>query len=134
MLAMLFARRLFTGALGALALIVFNLFIRSVIPATSRLNVIKYANLISLLRTNELLGGYRNLYWFDHPIPLLLVECVALAFCFIFSRHYFTAAGRRTGRRLFRRKIPAFTTPMRQETYKLLVMQGTASISPMSLR
>jgi len=61
MLAMLFARRLFTGALGALALIVFNLFIRSVIPATSRLNVIKYANLISLLRTNELLGGYRNL-------------------------------------------------------------------------
>lgn len=92
MLAMLFARRLFTGALGALALIVFNLFIRSVIPATSRLNVIKYANLISLLRTNELLGGYRNLYWFDHPIPLLLVECVAavlfgilfaLAFCFI---------------------------------------------------
>ncbi|MBN3032428.1 hypothetical protein, partial [Ruthenibacterium lactatiformans] len=77
MLAMLFARRLFTGALGALALIVFNLFIRSVIPATSRLNVIKYANLISLLRTNELLGGYRNLYWFDHPIPLLLVECVA---------------------------------------------------------
>ncbi|MBN3028347.1 hypothetical protein JXX19_18265, partial [Ruthenibacterium lactatiformans] len=39
MLAMLFARRLFTGALGALALIVFNLFIRSVIPATSRLNV-----------------------------------------------------------------------------------------------
>ena len=135
MLAMLFARRLFTGALGALALIVFNLFIRSVIPATSRLNVIKYANLISLLRTNELLGGYRNLYWFDHPIPLLLVECVAavlfgilfaLAFCFIFSRHYFTAAGRRTGRRPFRRKIPAFTTPMRQETYKLLVMQGTA--------
>ena len=135
MLAMLFARRLFTGALGALALIVFNLFIRSVIPATSRLNVIKYANLISLLRTNELLGGYRNLYWFDHPISLLLVECVAavlfgilfaLAFCFIFSRHYFTAAGRRTGRRLFRRKIPAFTTPMRQETYKLLVMQGTA--------
>ena len=65
----------------------------------------------------------------------LLVECVAavlfgilfaLAFCFVFSRHYFTAAGRRTGKRLFRRKIPAFTTPMRQETYKLLVMQGTA--------
>ena len=97
--------------------------------------MIKYANLISLLRTNELLGGYRNLYWFDHPIPLLLVECVAavlfgilfaLAFCFIFSRHYFTAAGRRTDKRPFRRKIPAFTTPMRQETYKLLVMQGTA--------
>ena len=135
MLAMLFARRLFTGALGALALIGCNLFIRSVIPATSKWNVFKYANLVSLLRTNELLGGYHNLYWFDHPAPLLLVECLAaalfgvlftLAFCFVFSRHYFTAAGRQKGRRLLRRKIPAFTTPMRQEAYKLLVMQGTA--------
>lgn len=33
--------------------------IRAAIPATSRLNVIKYANLASLLQTNELLGNYR---------------------------------------------------------------------------
>ena len=38
--------------------------IRAAIPATSRLNVIKYANLASLLQTNELLGNYRNLFWF----------------------------------------------------------------------
>ena len=207
MLAMLCARHLFTGALGALALLAANLLIRSLIPATSRWNVLKYANLVSLLRTNELLGGYRNLYWFDHPIPLLLVECVAAvlfgvlflaAFCHVFSRKIFTAAphggnlaalplpGARalagpglqvpsqpgfqpkpltvlqpnspsdfqshSGSRpdppetsrpqnlpqtgphaqanpksrlpLFR--APAFTTPLRQETYKLFFMQGAA--------
>ena len=42
--------------------------IRAAIPATSRLNVIKYANLASLLQTNELLGNYRNLFWFGSPI------------------------------------------------------------------
>lgn len=44
--------------------------IRAAIPATSRLNVIKYANLASLLQTNELLGNYRNLFWFGSPIGL----------------------------------------------------------------
>lgn len=154
MLAMLCARRLFTGALGALALLAANLLIRSLIPATSRWNVLKYANLISLLRTNELLGGYRNLYWFDHPIPLLLVECVAAvlfgvlflaAFCHAFSRRIFTAAprgGSVAGLLRFRPharsrpitpkarlkilRAPAFTTPLRQEIYKLFLMQGAA--------
>ena len=145
MLAMLCARRLFTGALGALALLAANLLIRSLIPATSRWNVLKYANLVSLLRTNELLGGYRNLYWFDHPIPLLLVECVAavffgvlllMAFCYAFSRKIFTAAPRggsaagllRLGAqiRFPLLRAPAFTTPLRQEAYKLFFMQGAA--------
>lgn len=51
--------------------------IRAAIPATSRLNVIKYANLASLLQTNELLGNYRNLFWFGSPIGLPLVEWTA---------------------------------------------------------
>ena len=67
--------------------------------------MLKYANLVSLLRTNELLGGYRNLYWFDAPIPLLAVECAAAglfallfvsAFCLVFSRKYFTPPRRRS--------------------------------------
>lgn len=135
MLSMLYAKRLFTGILGALALIGINLFIRTVIPATSRMNVFKYANLVSFLRTNELLGGYRNLYWFDHPVPLILVEIAAAvlffivfvsAFCTIFSRCYFIPANRRIGRKRFFRHTPAFTTPARQEAYKLLIMQRGA--------
>lgn len=129
--AMLLARRLFTGALG---LIGANLLIRSAIPAASRWNVVKYANLVSLLRTNELLGGYRNLYWFDEPVPLLAVACAAAAaflalfsaaFCVAFSRCYFVPARRRAGGRRLRR-APAFTTPLRQEAYKLFWMQGAA--------
>ena len=137
MLAMLCARRLLTGALSALALFAANLLIRSLIPATSRWNVLKYANLVSLLRTNELLGGYRNLYWFDHPVPLLAVECLAAllfgalfltAFYLAFSRRVFANAPR--ARLRLRWKLPrhknAFTTPLRQETYKLFIMQGVA--------
>lgn len=134
MLAMLWARRLLSGALGALALIGANLLVRSVIPATSNLNVLKYANLVSLLRTNELLGGYRNLYWFARPMPLLLVECVAAglfgvlfvgAFYAVFRRKYFTAARRRSWA-MHRRRPLASTTPGHTEWFKLLVLQGGA--------
>lgn len=136
MLAMLLSRRMLTGSVGALALIGANLAIRAVIPATSRWNVIKYANLVSLLRTNELIGAYRNLYWFGHPVPLLLVECIAatvfavgflMAFLAVFSRHVFRAARPRAGIRI-RRRTSRFTTLPRQETYKLLVMQGAGLI------
>ena len=77
MLAALVARRAAAGWAAALAgpLVMFG--IRAAIPATSRLNVIKYANLASLLQTNELLGNYRNLYWFGSPIGLPLVEWTA---------------------------------------------------------
>ena len=134
MLTMLWSRRLLSGALGALTLIASNLLIRSLVPATSNLNVLKYANLVSLLRTNELLGGYRNLYWFDAPIPLLAVECAAAglfallfvsAFCLVFSRKYFTPPRRRS--MAFRRRRPmTFTTPLRTEWFKALILQGGA--------
>ena len=57
--------------------------------------MIKYANLASLLQTNELLGNYRNLYWFGAPIGLPLVEWTAavlyggalgFGFCWVFAR------------------------------------------------
>lgn len=95
MLAALVARRAAAGWAAALAgpLVMFG--IRAAIPATSRLNVIKYANLASLLQTNELLGNYRNLFWFGSPIGLPLVEWTAavvyggvltFAFCWVFAR------------------------------------------------
>ena len=67
MLAALMARRAAVGWVGALVLPLAMYGIRAAIPATSRLNVVKYANLASLLQTNELLGNYRNLYWFGSP-------------------------------------------------------------------
>lgn len=78
--------------------------IRAAIPATSRLNVIKYANLASLLQTNELLGNYRNLFWFGSPIGLPLVEWTAavvyggvltFAFCWVFARAQLLSASKR---------------------------------------
>lgn len=70
MLAALTARRAAAGWIGALALPLAMYGVRAAIPATSHLNVIKYANLVSLLQTNELLGNYRNLFWFGTPIGL----------------------------------------------------------------
>ena len=137
MLAMILGKRLITGILGALLFICFNLVIRSIVPATSRLNILKYANLVSILRTNELLGTYRNLYWFDHPISILLVECAAAtlfgilsisSFCVLFCRHYFSSSARHPICFFYKRKMPLFTTIARQESYKLFVMQGVAVI------
>ena len=142
MLMMLSAKRAFAGTFGALALLCANLLIRSIIPATSKLNVIKYANLVSLLRTNELIGGYRNLYWFGAPIPLVLVEsmtalvCGAVfifAFCSVFAKAALQPAGHGFAMRLprfLRRKQGATkpTTVMRQEAHKLFFMNGAAVI------
>src|SRR5699024_7712885 len=77
MLAALAARRAAAGWAAALAGPLVMYGIRAIIPATSRWNVIKYANLASLLQTNELLGNYRNLYWFGQPVGLPLVEWTA---------------------------------------------------------
>ena len=95
MLAALCARQAAAGWAAALAVPLGMYAVRAVIPATSRLNVIKYANLASLLQTNELLGNYRNLYWFGSPVGLPLVEWLAAAvygaafgigFCLVFCR------------------------------------------------
>ncbi len=76
------------GWIGALALPLAMYGVRAAIPATSHFNVVKYANLVSLLQTNELLGNYRNLFWFGTPIGLPFVEWTAAR----------TAAARRQAR------------------------------------
>lgn len=95
LLVSLTARHLVTGWSCALLLVLGMYGIRAAIPATSSLNVLKYANLASLLQTNELLGTYRNLYWFGTPVALTGVEFTAAclfgigftaAFCIVFAR------------------------------------------------
>lgn len=142
MLCMLVAKRAFGGTLGALSLLGLNLLIRTVIPATSRLNVFKYANLVSLLRTNELIGGYRNLYWFSSPVSIVLVEGIMAAGCFVlftalfcraFAYWQLRTAGRFTLPRALsflafwkraRKKRAVVTSVQRTEWRKLLLMNG----------
>ena len=110
--------------------------IREIIPATSRLNVIKYANLASLLQTNELLGNYRNLYWFGAPIGLPLVEWTAavlyggalgFGFCWVFACAQLLPAAKRGFALGLRHKTRA-TSVYKEEARKLLVLNGAALV------
>ena len=132
MTAALLTRHAVTGWAGALALPLAMYGIREAIPATSRLNVIKYANLVSLLKTNELLGNYRNLYWFADPVGLPLVEWTAAviygivfaaAFCLIFEKAQLLPAPALSWNLSLRHKIKV-TTVFREENRKLLLMNG----------
>ena len=136
MLAALIARRAAAGWAAALVgpLVMFG--IRAVIPATSRLNVIKYANLASLLQTNELLGNYRNLYWFGSPIGLPLVEWTAavlyggvlvFAFCLVFARAQLLPAAKRSFLLGLRHKTHA-TSVYKEEARKLLLLNGAGLV------
>ena len=136
MLAALVARRVAVGWAAALAgpLVMFG--IRATIPATSRLNVIKYANLASLLQTNELLGNYRNLYWFGSPIGLPLVEWTAailygvalgFGFCWVFARAQLLPAAKRGFVFGLRHKTRA-TSVYKEEARKLLLINGAALV------
>ena len=134
MLAALVARRAAAGWIGALALPLAMYGVRAAIPATSHLNVIKYANLVSLLQTNELLGNYRNLFWFGTPIGLPLVEWTAAvfygalfaaAFCTVFARAQLLPAAKR-GLVLGLTRRTKATSVIKEEGRKLFVLNGAA--------
>ncbi|MEE1512994.1 MAG: hypothetical protein UGA93_09610, partial [Gemmiger formicilis] len=134
MLAALVAKRAAAGWIGALALPLAMYGIRAAIPATSHWNVIKYANMVSLLQTNELLGNYRNLFWFGSPISLPMVEWVtaaalgsilSVAFCTVFTKAQLLPAAKRSLALPFRHKTHA-TSVTHEEGRKLLLMNGAA--------
>ena len=136
LLAALWAQKAFTGWCAALALPAAQWLVRQAIPAAGRLNVIKYANLASLLRTNELLGNYRNLYWFDVPVSLPLVEWLAAVlygavfaagFCLLFCRGQLRTAPAFAGLRRKAAKTAA-TSVLRQEGRKLFLLCGAAAV------
>ena len=134
MLAALVAKRAAAGWIGALALPLAMYGIRAAIPATSHWNVIKYANMVSLLQTNELLGNYRNLFWFGSPISLPMVEWVtavcygvlfAAAFCTVFARAQLLPAAKR-GLVLGLTRRTKATSIIKEEGRKLFVLNGAA--------
>ena len=101
MLAMLAAKRLFTGALAAGGFLALEFAGAQPGARHSRWNVLKYANLVSLLRTNEFLGRYHNLYWFGQPLALAVVTAATAVvcctvfcalFCLVFMRGRLQAA------------------------------------------
>ena len=134
MLAALVAKRAVAGWVGALALPLAMYGIRAAIPATSHWNVIKYANMVSLLQTNELLGNYRNLFWFGSPVSLPLVEWLTAAvlggglfsgFCAVFAKAQLLPAARHSFALPFSRNTRA-TSVTHEEGRKLLLMNGVA--------
>lgn len=136
MLGMFCARRTITGWFLAIGLPFTQWLIRMVIPATSRINVIKYANISSLLRTNELLGGYRNLYWFGTPVGLPVVEWISALlygvlfvceFCLVFVRAQLKPASAIVGFSQKQMQTKA-TTIFLQEARKLFVLDGAMVI------
>lgn len=134
MLAALVAKRAAAGWIGALALPLAMYGIRAAIPATSHWNVIKYANMVSLLQTNELLGNYRNLFWFGSPVSLPLVEWLTAAvlggslfagFCAVFAKAQLLPTAKRSLTLPFSHTTRATFVP-REEGRKLLLMNGAA--------
>ena len=134
MLAALVAKRAAAGWVGALALPLAMYGIRAAIPATSHWNVVKYANMVSLLQTNELLGNYRNLFWFGSPVSLPLVEWLTAAvlggslfagFCAVFAKAQLLPTAKRSLTLLFSHTTRATSVP-REEGRKLLLMNGAA--------
>ena len=132
MLAALIAKRAAAGWIGALALPLAMYGIRATIPATSHWNVVKYANMVSLLQTNELLGNYRNLFWFGNPVSLPLVEWLTAAvlggslfaaFCTVFAKAQLLPAAKHSFALPFSRKTRA-TSVTHEEGRKLLLMNG----------
>lgn len=137
MLACLLARRAVNGYLLAAGFFALCYGLRAAVPAAGKLGVLRYANPVSLLQTNELLGEYYSLYWFGQAIPRTAVETAAAAgmlavfagaFLWVFSTGRF-AAGRAAGPRRARagRKV-RFVPLWRQECYKIFVLQGAAVV------
>ena len=134
MLAALVAKRAAAGWVGALALPLAMYGIRAAIPATSHWNVIKYANMVSLLQTNELLGYYRNLFGRGRPVSLPLVEWLTAAvlgsslfagFCAVFAKAQLLPTAKRSLTLPFSHTTRATSVP-REEGRKLLLMNGAA--------
>lgn len=93
-------------------------------------------NLASLMRANELLGSYCDLYWFDTPVGLPLVEWLSVlvydvlligGFCLLFCHGRLPAAQPFAG---FSRKAAKTkpTTIFRQETRKLYLLGGALAV------
>ena len=68
--------RIISNFVGCAAFIILNGLLYLLVPGSSKLNFFKFFNLVGLLNTQKILGGYHPLYWFGHPVSLTFVELV----------------------------------------------------------
>lgn len=137
MIAMLWARRMFAGCCAAVALPLANWIVRVSIDPNSHWNVLKYANLASLMRTNELLGNYRNLYWFERPVSLAVVEWLtavwygvvfAALFCLVFCCCGLSCTAKHSWMHPKKKRTTKAVTVWGEENRKLYLFCGAAAV------
>ncbi len=132
LLSMLIANRLITGMLLSLTLPIGFYLVRGAISATSTLNVLRYANPISYLQTDEILGSYRNLYWFGGVVSMVTVEflsavilsvIILFVFFILFRYGQFAVMGRNM---LYLPRLKKFklTSVFKTEWRKVLLLGG----------
>jgi hypothetical protein len=120
------------------------IFIISIVPysfiaATSYLNIFKYINLVSFVRTNTLFEMYLNLNFFSNPVNLITASFVTIIFIFVllfianvisFCKKKMLQSGNPPFKklldkiRIFRYKPSA--SVFRHEGYKLLIVNKAA--------
>lgn len=132
----LFLKRAWSAFLTVFAVLGASFLIRAVIPATGRLALIKYANPISALNTNELLGVYFNINILDRPCSRFAVEFIAILLFIVSAALLFVLAYPKRAARDAQRnarlaigldKIRCKSVPF-TEAYKLLGVNGAAAV------
>lgn len=137
MVISLLAKQAYTGYLATILFWASCMLSRTAVSATGYANFFKYANPISFLQTNELLGTWKIVYWFGMPLPRHFVEAVTAAFLFvlccavfllIFYRKHFVRGGSRAGSAKRHRRPVKVHSIWWQECYKALILQGAALV------
>ncbi len=129
-------RQVWSSFLTVFALLGASFAVRALIPATGRWAAFKYANLLSALNTNELLGVYFNINILDKPCSRFAVEFIAVslfaaATALLFVAVYPRLAARdaaRAGGGILPLERVRCTSVRFTEGYKFLVQNGAALV------
>lgn len=128
------SQNIVSGFIISILLPFISYLVRNSIPATSYYNSIKYINIISYMVTNEILGTYRNIYWFGSPVNILILEMVSAiimriiifsVFLVIFNRNELPRS------KSFKITLKKFnfinhksSSVFKEEFYKIFIMNG----------
>ena len=89
LLSCVLTKRAGTGYLLGIAFPIGCELLRLMIQPTSNFNLLRYANISSLVQTNELLGSYRNINILNKPTHIIIIEVTIALLCTIGFGSYF---------------------------------------------